>query len=105
MIRPAFHIIVGALMIADGLSGIAAIVSASKNGAPLKSKTFSVIANAVSVIIGAAFILIAWNTAELTMIICGIVMIAKGLMDLYIMIRNREILSNIKGIFNDIKHQ
>ncbi len=100
----AVHIIVGALMIADGLSGIAAILSASKNGISFKDKTFSVIANTFSVVIGAAFILLAWNTAELSMILCGVVMIVKGLMDLYIMLRNREFLSSVKGTFNEIKN-
>ena len=41
----------------------------------------------------------------MAMRICGIVMMAKGLMDLFFMIRNREVLSSAKGTINEIKNQ
>lgn len=101
----AVHIIVGALMIADGVSSIAAVVSAKRNGMPMKDKTFSIIANVFSIVIGAAFIILSKSTAEITMIICGIVLMIKGLSDLFVMIQNRSILSSAKGTINEIKHQ
>ena len=101
----AVHIIVGALMIADGISSIIGTITAVKNGVPMKEKTFSLVAYSFSVVIGAAFILLSWSTADLTMVICGIVLILKGLTELYIIIRNREVVSSVKGTFSDIKNQ
>lgn len=101
----AVHIIVGALLVADGISSIAASVSAVRNGYPLKDKTFSIIAYSFSVVIGAAFIVFSWSTADITMVICGVVLIVKALTELYIMIRNREIFSSVKGTISDIKNQ
>jgi uncharacterized membrane protein HdeD (DUF308 family) len=99
------HIIIGALLIADGFSSLAASVAAVRNGIPLKDKLLSLIVCAFSFIIGLAFILMAWNTAEFTMRLGGIVLLIKGLVDLFIMIRNRELISTAAKTISDIKYQ
>lgn len=47
----------------------------------------------------------SWNTAEITMRLGGIVLLIKGLMDLFIMIRNRELISTAAKTIRDIKQQ
>lgn len=99
------HIIIGILLIADGCSSIAAAASAVRNGIPLKDKMLTFVVCSFSVLIGLAFILMSWNTAHITMILGGIVLTVKGVMDLYIMIRNRELVSSAVKTIRDIKQQ
>ena len=99
------HIIIGALLIADSVSSIAASVAAVRNGIPLKDKALSFVVCSFSLVIGLAFILMSWNTAEITMRLGGIVLLIKGLMDLFIMIRNRELISTAAKTIRDIKQQ
>ncbi len=99
------HIVIGALLIFDGATGIWAIFSARKNGTPIKGQWLTVLLNFLSVIIGVFFILLSGDAADFTMVLCGIVLILKALSDLFIMIYNREIFSSVKETFSEIKHQ
>lgn len=55
--------------------------------------------------VGAVFIIFAWHSANIVMAIFGVLMIVKALMDLFVMIRNREVLSSAKSTINEIKQQ
>ena len=101
----AIHILIGVLMVADGISDIATAVAARRNHIPMKSQTLSIVTGIVSVLIGAAFIILSWQTADLTMVICGVVLIVKALVDLFLIIRNREVISSAKDTINKIKQQ
>ena len=63
------------------------------------------IANVFSVVLGVAFILMAQSMAEITMVIGGITLLIKGLTDLFVMIRNREVFLSVKRTLNEIKQQ
>ncbi len=99
------HIILGALLIFDGGSGIWGVISARKSGIPLKGQLASVLLNLLSVAIGAVFIFLSDDTADFTMVLCGIVLVVKALSDLFIMIRNKELISTVKDTLNEIKHK
>lgn len=101
----AVHIIVGALLIADSVIGIASSVTAIQNKIPLKNQRLSIAVYAVTAVIGLAFILFSWSTADITMVICGVVLIVKALVELVIMLRNREVLASVKGTIHEIKQQ
>ena len=99
------HIILGALLIFDGFSGIWGIISARKTGIPLKGKWASFFLNLLSVAIGLVFLFMSDDTADFTMVLCGIVLVVKALSDLFIMIRNKELISTVKEAVNEIKNQ
>lgn len=101
----AVHIIVGALLIADGISGIASAFTAKKNNIQMKNRRLSFVLGILTVGAGVAFIIFSKSTAELTMVVCGVVLIIKGLADLIVMIRNREIVSSVKETVAEIKQQ
>lgn len=101
----AVHIILGALLVFDGISGIWAVISAKRSGIPMKGQWLSALLNILSIAVGAFFILFSGDTADFTMILCGIVLVLKALSDLAIMIHNRELVSTVKSTFNEIKHQ
>ncbi len=101
----AIHIIVGIFLITDGYSSVSTIITAKRNGVPMKGKRISLVANIFSIVLGIAFILMARSMAEITMVIGGITLLIKGLTDLFVMIQNREILTSAKGTINQIKQQ
>lgn len=88
----------------DGFSSIWALISAKTNGIPLKGKFLSVLFNLLSVAVGAIFIIMSGDTADFTMILCGIFLVLKALSDLFIMISNKELISTVKSTINEIKH-
>ena len=100
----AVHIILGALLVFDGISGIWAVISVKTSDIPIKGKYLSVLFNLLSISVGAIFILLSGDTADFTMVLCGIVLVLKALSDLFIMIRNKELISTVKSTLNEIKH-
>lgn len=100
----AVHIILGALLVFDGLSGIWTVISAKINGIPMKGKLLSVLFNLLSIAVGLFFIIYSGDTADFTMVLCGIVLVLKAISDLVIMIHNRELISTIKSTLDEIKN-
>ena len=100
----AVHIILGALLVFDGLSGIWTVISAKINGIPMKGKLLSVLFNLLSIAVGLFFIIYSGDTADFTMVLCGIVLVLKAVSDLVIMIHNRELISTIKSTLDEIKN-
>ena len=98
------HIILGALLVFDGISGIWTVISAKINRIPIKGKLLSVLFNLLSIAVGLFFIIYSGDTADFTMVICGVVLVLKALSDLVIMIRNKELISTIKNTLNEIKN-
>ena len=70
-----------------------------------KNIRLSIVLGILSAAAGAVFIVFAQNTADFAMALSGLVMIIKGLADLIVMIRNREIVSSVKETVAQIKHQ
>lgn len=101
----AAHIIVGIVLIADSIIGIASTVTAVENNIPLKYKTLSVVLYIITAVIGVTYIFLTWGTADMAMVLCGIVLIAKAVAEFVIMIRNREVVASAKGTINEIKQQ
>ena len=99
------HIIFGALLIFDGASGVWGIIVAKRSGIPMKGQWASFFLNLLSVVIGVVFIILSNDSADFTMMLCGIVLVVKALSDLFIMIRNHELISTVKNTVNEIKHQ
>lgn len=99
------HIVLGALLVFDGVSNIWALISAKSNGIPIKGKLLSFFFNLLSVAVGVFFILLSGDSAEFTMVLCGVILVLKGLSDLFVMIRNRELITTVKITYNEIKHQ
>jgi uncharacterized membrane protein HdeD (DUF308 family) len=97
------HIILGALLVFDGVSGIWGVISTRNSGIPMKGQLASVLLNVLSVILGIVFIILSDDTADFTMVLCGIVLVIKALSDLIIMIRNKELISTVKNTVNEIK--
>ena len=98
------HIILGALLAFDGISGIWTVISARINKVPMKGKILSVLFNLLSIAVGLFFIIYSGDTADFTMVICGVVLVLKALSDLVIMIRNKELISTIKSTLDEIKN-
>lgn len=98
------HIILGALLVFDGISGIWTVISAKINKIPMKGKILSVLFNLLSIAVGLFFIIYSGDTADFTMVLCGIVLVLKAISDLVIMIRNKELISTIKNTLNEIKN-
>lgn len=101
----AVQVIIGLLLIADGISEIGAAFTAKKNNIPMKNIRLSIVLGILSAAAGAVFIVFAQNTADFAMALSGLVMIIKGLADLLVMIRNREFLSSVKETVAEIKQQ
>ncbi len=99
------HIIFGAMLIFDGASGVWGIIVAKRSGIPMKGQWASFFLNLLSVVIGVVFIILSNDSADFTMMLCGIVLVVKALSDLFIMIRNHELISTVKNTVNEIKHQ
>lgn len=99
------HIIFGAMLIFDGASGVWGIIVAKRSGIPMKGQWASFFLNLLSVVIGVVFIILSNDSADFTMMLCGIVLVVKALSDLFIMIRNHELISTVKNAVNEIKHQ
>ena len=99
------HIVFGAMLIFDGISGVWGIIVAKRNGIPLKGQWVSLLLNAVSVAVGVVFIVLSNDSADFTMVLCGIVLVIKALSDLVIMIRNHELVSTVKDTVSEIKNQ
>ena len=99
------HIIFGAMLIFDGASGVWGIIVAKRSGIPMKGQWVSFFLNLLSVVIGVVFIILSNDSADFTMMLCGIVLVVKALSDLFIMIRNHELISTVKNTVNEIKHQ
>lgn len=97
------HIVLGGLLIFDGVGGIWGVIAARKNGIPMKGKLASVLLNLLSVAIGIVFIFMSDDSADFTMVLCGIVLVVKALSDLVIMIRNKELISTVKDTVKEIK--
>ena len=100
----AVHIILGALLVFDGLSGIWTVISARINKVPMKGKLLSVLFNLLSIAVGLFFIIYSGDTADFTMVLCGIVLVLKAISDLVIMIHNKELISTIKSTLDEIKN-
>lgn len=101
----AIHIIIGALMIADGISGISAYRTVVSRQIPLKNQKLSLFVSIFTVLVGALFIVMAWNTAVFTMQLMGLILIIKSVVELIILIRNREVLSSVTDTLQQIKQQ
>ncbi len=101
----AIHIVVGLLLIVDGISTIASIVTARKNDLPMKDEKLNLVVSILSVIVGAVFIIFCWSSADMTMKVFGAIMTAKGLTDLIILLRNRQFVFSIKDTLRQIKEQ
>lgn len=99
------HIIFGAMLIFDGASGVWGIIVAKRSGIPMKGQWASFFLNLLSVVIGVVFIILSNDSADFTMMLCGIVLVVKALSDLFIMIRNHELISTVKNTVNEIKYQ
>lgn len=99
------HIIFGAMLIFDGASGVWGIIVAKRSGIPMKGQWASFFLNLLSVVIGVVFIILSNDSADFTMMLCGIVLVVKALSDLFIMIRNHELISTVKNTVNEIKNQ
>ncbi len=99
------HIIFGAMLIFDGASGVWGIIVAKRSGIPMKGQWASFFLNLLSVVIGVVFIILSNDSADFTMMLCGIVLVVKALSDLFIMIRNHELISTVKNTVSEIKHQ
>ena len=99
------HIIFGAMLIFDGASGVWGIKEEKRSGIPMKGQWASFFLNLLSVVIGVVFIILSNDSADFTMMLCGIVLVVKALSDLFIMIRNHELISTVKNTVNEIKHQ
>ena len=99
------HIIFGALLIFDGASGVWGIIVAKRSGIPMKGQWASFFLNLLSVVIGIVFIILSNDSADFTMVLCGIVLVVKALSDLIIMIRNHELVSTVKDTVSEIKNQ
>ena len=99
------HIIFGAMLIFDGVSGVWGIIVAKRSGIPMKGQWASFFLNLLSVVIGVVFIILSNDSADFTMMLCGIVLVVKALSDLFIMIRNHELISTVKNTVNEIKNQ
>lgn len=98
------HILLGGLLIFDGFSGIWGVIAARKSGIPMKGKLASALLNLLSVVIGLVFIFLSNDSADFTMVICGIVLVVKAVSDLVIIIRNKELISTVKNTVNEIKN-
>lgn len=101
----AIHIIMGALMIADGISGISAYRTVISHQIPLNNQKLSLFVSIFTVLVGILFIVMAWNTAVFTMQLMGAILIIKSVVELVIMIRNREVLSSVTDSLKQIKQQ
>ena len=99
----AIHVIIGAMLIVDGISTIATIVTARKNGIPMKDEKLNFIVSIISVVVGIAFIVFCRASADMAMRISGIILTAKGVTDLIILLRNREFVFSIKDTLRQIK--
>ena len=71
----------------------------------MKNRRLSLALGIFTVALGVAFTVLVWNTAVIVMQIFGAVLILKGIADLVLMIRNREILSSVKDTVQQIKQQ
>lgn len=98
------HMVFGGLLIIDGAGGVWGVITAKRNGIPMKGHWASVLLNILSVIIGVVFIFLSDDTADFTMVLCGIVLVVKALSDLFIIIRNKELISTVKDTVNEIKN-
>ena len=99
----AIHVIIGLMLIVDGVSTIASINTARKNGIPMKDEKLNFIVSIISVVVGIAFIVFCRASADMAMRISGIILTAKGVTDLIILLRNREFVFSIKDTLRQIK--
>lgn len=99
------QIILGGLIIADGVSGVLTVIAAYRSGAKMKSKIFSLIISVFTVVVGVAFIILPDDAASMTYSLIGIALIIKAVSDLIVMFRNREVFSSVKESINAIKNQ
>ena len=99
------QIIFGALLIADGVSGMITVAAAYKSNAPIKDKIISLILSVFSIALGIVFVLIPANSAALVYQITGAMLLVKVIGEYYVMIRNREVLTSVKDTIQQIKEQ
>lgn len=98
------NITIGVIIIVHGVSNLVSALRI-KDGVKLKNKKLSVFTSVFSILLGIMFIVLAWRTAVAMFRIIGAMLIVKSLLEFFVVIRNREILSSAKGTINDIKNQ
>lgn len=99
------QIIIGALLIADGISSIVTIIAAKKSGLPIKDKVVSLILCFFSIALGIVFVLMPRDSAPVVYRITGILLIVKAVSEFIVMIRNKEVISSVKDSIQQIKDQ
>lgn len=99
------QIIIGALLIADGLSSIMTVIAAKKSGLPMKDKVVSLILAGFTIALGVVFVLTPRNSAPVIYRITGILLIVKAVSEYIVMFRNKEIISSVKDSIRQIKEQ
>ena len=99
----AIHVIIGLMLIVDGVSTIASINTARKNGLPMKDEKLNFVVSLISIAVGFAFIIFCRASADMAMRISGIILTAKGVTDLIILLRNRQLVFSIKETLRQIK--
>lgn len=99
------QIIIGALLIADGISSLVTVAAAYKSGLPMKNKVVSMVLGIFTIGLGVTFILVPADTSALVYRITGALLIVKAVSEFIVMIRNREIISSVKDTIIQIKEQ
>ena len=99
------QIIIGIVLVSDGISSLIPVVAAYKSRLPMKNKIISTILGFFTIGLGITFILLPANTSAWVYRITGMLLIIKAVSEFIVMIRNREVFSSVKETIEQIKNQ
>lgn len=98
------HLLLGAVLIVDGVTRIISTFSAKKTYT-VKNYWLSIVLSVLSVILGLLLFIMTSQTGILAMQIVSVIMILKSLGEFYVAFRNREVLSSLNGTLEQLKQQ
>ncbi len=98
------HVIIGAILIVDGVLSVISATSAKKESV-YKFYVFSVVVSAVSIAIGVLFIVLSRETGLIAMQAVSVILILKSLAGFFVAFRNREVISSVADTIQKIKAQ